>query len=199
MDPSVIAPIVIGLSGMIGLPFALWSRRKDGPQKAEDLCRHLVAIGVEASMHPKDPNEPEKRSLWQRTMGIIKVANQNIDSIEVIGAVHQYGVNYSLDYLVSKSGTMAGAKKQKTRLKRKKSSLFKGKGIDLEWRGDDYLAQRLTFDYRLKNKILESIPKDSIEIIADPKQEYVRIKTPYSLPTPAAFEVINIIAGHVRY
>jgi len=83
----------------------------------------------------------------------------------------------------------------------KKSSLFKGKVIDIEWKGDDFLAQKLNFDYGLKDKLLQadlSALKGGISIYYEPKRDYARIRTNYFLPTPDLFEATDMIANHVK-
>ncbi|MDD4876299.1 MAG: hypothetical protein PHQ86_04110 [Dehalococcoidales bacterium] len=83
----------------------------------------------------------------------------------------------------------------------KKSSSIKGKIIDIEWKGDDYLSQELNLDYQLKDKLLLTDLKeigDHITIYPEPKHEYARIRTTYIMPSPGLFEAIDLIARHIR-
>ncbi len=204
MDWSNIFPILFALSLAIGLPIALWKLRKGGQKKVEELCQHLQGIGVKASALEKGTGEERKgrkRFLGQGAVGTVKLAGMNIDSIDVVGVASQYGVNYYLDFLVNRPSFMGGSKKKKTKMNTKKSSLFKGKVVDIEWKGDDFLAQKLNFDYGLKDKLLQadlSALKGGISIYYEPKREYARIRTTYFLPTPDLFEATDMIANHVK-
>ena len=201
MDWGSILTIVLGMLAAIGLPLALRSRGKGGQKKVQELWQHLQGIGVKASMFEKGTGQEklgQKRSWGQKSVGIIKLTDKNIDSISVVGVASQYGVNYYLDYLVRKSSIIGIEKKKKTRMITKKSSLIRGKVIDIEWRGDNTLAQKLNFDYRLKDKLLQAAPKGSIEVFPEPKYEYARIRTTYFLPTPDLLEDMDIIAEHLK-
>ncbi|MGB2799959.1 MAG: hypothetical protein WBC55_01995 [Dehalococcoidia bacterium] len=204
MDWSNIFPILFALLLAVGLPLAFRSLKKGGQNKVDELYQHLQGIGVKASVLEKDASQKKtkrKRSWGQRLVGTIKLTDYNIDSIDVVGVASQYGVNYYLDFLVNRPSFMGGSKKKKTKMNTKKSSLFKGKVIDIEWKGDDFLAQRLNFDYGLKDKLLQadlSALKGGISIYYEPKREYARIRTNYFLPTPDLFEATDMIANHVK-
>lgn len=204
MDWSNIFPILFALLLAVGLPLAFRSLKKGGQKKVEELCQHLQGIGVKASALQKDISQEkmkQKRSWGQKLLGSIKLTDYNIDSINVIGVASQYGVNYYLDFLVNRPSYMGGSKKKKTKMSTKKSSLFKGKVVDIEWKGDDFLAQKLNFDYGLKAKLLQadlSTLKGGISIYPEPKHEYARVRTNYFLPTPDLFGAIDIIANHVK-
>ena len=118
-----------------------------------------------------------------------------------MGVATQYGVHYYLDFLVGSVSLTGRENKRKTRMTRKRSSAFWGKVTDIEWRGDDFLARKLNFDYRLKDKLLQAdlnALKGSIEIFPEPKYEYTRIRTAYFLPTPDLFEAVDIVAKHIK-
>ena len=204
MDWSNILPILFALLLAVGLPLAFRSLKKGGQNKVDELYQHLQGIGVKASVLEKDASQKKtkrKRSWGQRLVGTIKLTDYNIDSINVIGVASQYGVNYYLDFLVNRPSFMGGSKKKKTKMSTKKSSLFKGKVVDIEWKGDDFLAQKLNFDYGLKDKLLQadlSALEGGISIYYEPKHEYARIRTAYFLLPPDLFEGIDIIADHVR-
>lgn len=204
MDWSNILPILFALLLAVGLPLAFRSLKKGGQNKVDELYQHLQGIGVKASVLEKDASQKKtkrKRFLGQGAVGTIKLTDYNIDSINVIGVASQYGANYYLDFLVNRPSFMGGSKKKKTKMSTKKSSLFKGKVVDIEWKGDDFLAQKLNFDYGLKDKLLQadlSALKGGISIYYEPKHEYARIRTAYFLLPPDLFEGIDIIADHVR-
>ena len=204
MDWSNIFPILFAILLAVGLPLAFRSLKKGGQNKVDELYQHLQGIGVKASVLEKDASQEKtkrKRSWGQRLVGTIKLTDYKIDSIDVIGVASQYGVNYYLDFLVNRPSFMGGSKKKKTKMSTKKSSLFKGKVVDIEWKGDDFLAQKLNFDYGLKDKLLQSdlsALKGGISIYYEPKRDYARIRTNYFLPTPDLFEATDIIANHVK-
>jgi len=204
VDWGSILTIVLGILAAIGLPLALRSRGKGGQKKVQELWQHLQGIGVKASMFEKGTGQEklgQKRSWGQKSVGIIKLTDKNVDSISVVGVASQYGVNYSLDYLVRKSSIIGIEKKKKTRMITKKSSLLRGEVIDIEWRGDNALAQKLNFDSRLKDKLLQADPsafKGSVWIFPEPGYEYSRIRTAYFLPMPDLFDSIDIIATHIQ-
>jgi len=204
MDWSNALTIIIGVLVVIGLPLALRKRKKVGPQRREELCQHLQKIGVRAYIAQiRDDREKigQRRSSGEKSMGIIELKNRNIAFINVIGVASQYGTHYFIDYLVRNPNMTEKRKLKKTRLVRRKSALLWGKVVGIEWKGDESLAESLNFDYGLENKLLHSELKDSgggIWIFPEPKHEYVRIRTAYSLPSPEAFETIGIIARYVK-
>jgi len=204
VDWSNIFPILFALLLAVGLPLAFRSLKKGGQNKVDELYQHLQGIGVKASVLEKDASQKKtkrKRSWGQRLVGTIKLTDYNMDSINVIGVASQYGVNYYQDFLVNRPSFMGGSKKKKTKMSTKKSSLFRGKVIDIRWKGDDFLAQKLNFDYGLKDKLLQadlSALKGGISIYYEPKHEYARIRTAYFLLPPDLFEGIDIIADHVK-
>jgi len=168
----------------------------------EELCLHLQGIGVKASVEGTvEEKQGQKRSWGQRLAGTIKLVDRNVDSIDIVGASSQYGTNYHLDYLVKRSNSMGREKKRKIKLARKKKPALWGKVVDVEWKGSDSLAQRLNLDYQLKDKLLQATSaagSGGISIHDEPKRDCARIRTGYFLPSPGFFEVVDIIARHVR-
>ena len=138
---------------------------------------------------------------FTKPVGTIKLKDKNIESIKVMGAATQYGVNYSLDFMV-KSSSLTGRKDTKrTSMVRRKGAAIGGKAIEVEWKGDDSLAQKLNFDYRLKDRLAQADLKplkNSISIHPEPQQGYTRIRTNYFLPEPDVFEIINAVAKHTK-
>jgi len=161
-------------------------------------------MGVKASTLEKGSNQEkigQKRSRSERSTGVIELKDRNIDFINIISIASQYGTRYFIDYLVKTPNVMGKRSLKKTRLIRKKSSPLWGKVVAIDWRGDESLSQSLNFDYSLEDKLLQSNLKDlrgSIWIFPEPKHGYVRIRTAYTLPSPEAFEAINVIAKHTK-
>ena len=204
MDWSSILSIIMAILVAIVLPLALRRRKKTEPRTREELYQHLREMGVEASLAERDDNREKiglGRASGQKSDGIIKVEDKNIDSINVISISSQYGTNYFIDYLVRSPNIMAERISKKTRLSKKKSPPLWGKVVAIEWKGDESLAQSLNFDYTLEDKLLRSAPKDfrgSIWIFPEPKHGYVRIRIDYALPSSDMFHAIGLIARHVK-
>jgi len=204
MDWSSILTVIMAILVAIGLPLALRRRKKAGPQKKEELCQHLREMGIKAFLIEKGDNKEKigvSRSSGQRSEGIIELGDGNIDFINVLSTTSQYGVHYFIDYLVRDPNITGERKLKKTSLLRKKSPPLWGKVVAIEWKGDKSLAQSLNFDYSLEDMLLRSALSDfkgSVWIFPEPKHEYARIRTYYSLPSLEAFGAINMIAKHVR-
>ena len=198
---NILTGLIALLVLSIGLPLALRKRRKVGPQNVEQFLHHLQEIGVEAFLAERGVAEEKvgtSRGWGQRSEGVIKIERRNIDYINVISIASQYGVSYSLDYLVKNPSWLGRKKRKKVRMVRRKSSGIRGRVVDIEWKGDDYLSQELNFDYRLKDKLLQAELKGNIKIFPEPKYEYARVRTVYLLPSLDLFEAIDIIAGHIK-
>ena len=76
-----------------------------------------------------------------------------------------------------------------------------GKVVDIEWSGDTVLAQKLNYDYDLKDKLTQidfKKLKTGIIIYPDPKFEYTRIRTSYLLPDQQLLDVIDGIARNIK-
>jgi len=201
---NVITGVLAALLVAIGLPLALRKRKKEGSQKVEQLHNHLQEIGVKASLVEGGVGGEKVgvgHSWGQRSEGVIKIEASNIDYINVTSVASQYGVNYSLDYLVRSPGWSGRKKRKKTRMVRKNNSGIRGKVIDIEWKGDDYLSRELNWDYQLKDKLLQAELgkfKSGIWIFPEPKYEYAKVRTSYFLPSLDLFDAIDIITKHIK-
>jgi hypothetical protein len=204
MDLNNSFPIILGLSTIIGLGLAVGSLRRSGTQKAVELYQHLLEIGTKASMLEEGSNQLEvgrKHSWAQKSVGTIKLNDRNIDAISVVGMATQYGVKYSIEYLVRISSFIGGMKGGQTKMVRKRTGAFWDKLVDIEWQGDKSLAPRLNLDSRLKEKSLSTDPgilKGGIRIYPEPKYGYARIRTSYALPAAEFLKTVSIIASHIR-
>jgi len=201
---NILSGLIAALVLTIGLPLALRKRKKSGPQNVEQLLHHLQEIGVKASLAEKGVDEEKvgaSRSFMRRSESVIKIEGRNIDYINVSSVASQYGVNYFLDYLVRSPSQLRQKRQKKTRMVRKKSPAIWGRVVDIEWKGDVYLSQQLNLDYRLKDILLQTEPKElksNIVIFPEPKYEYARVRTAYLLPSSDLFEAIDIIAKYIK-
>lgn len=203
MEWGTIATIVLALLFAVGFPLALRSRSRGGPQKLEELRQHLEGMGVTTS--PLDEGSAKskagkRRGRGEASPGAIRLSRWNIDSIRVVGVASQYGVNYFLDYLVNNPSLAFMEKKKKTSMAVKKDARIRGKVVNIEWRGDPSLAQRLNLDHRLRERLLQvdlASLKGGINVLPEQKHGHVRIRTSYHLPSPQLLNAIDIIAQHV--
>jgi len=201
---NILTGIITFLVLAIGLPLALRKRKKSGPQTIEQFLQHLQEIGIKASLAEKGIDEEKVgvgRSFMQRSEGVIKIEKRHIAYINVSSVASQYGVNYSLDYLIRSSSQSGRKKWKKIRMVRKKSPAIRGRVADIEWKGDDYLSQQLNLDYQLKDILLQTDfkkLKSKIEVFPEPKYGYARVRTSYFLPSLDLFEAIDIIARYIK-
>jgi len=201
---SNLGGIIAALAAIVGLSLALRKRNKSSSENVGQFFHHLQEMGVKASLLEKGGEEEKvgvRRSWGQRAEGVIKIEGRNIDYINVISVSSQYGVNYFLDFLVSNPGWQGNRKSKKTRMVKRKVSGMRGKLVNIEWKGDDYLSRELNYDYRLQDRLLQAELdklKSSIWILPEPKYEYTRVRTNYLLPSSDLLEAVDIIAGHIK-
>jgi len=201
---NIIGSILMALAFAVGIPLALKKRKQDAPRKIEELMGHLHGMGVEASLlgsttDQKKEGVPQIRG--QKSEGLIDIREKNIDCISIISVASQYGVNFYLDFLVKRPDWLGQRQRKKARMTTKKNSVIRGKIVDIEWKGDDYLSQTLNYDYQLKDRLLLVEPaelKGSIQIYPEAKYVYSRIRTAYLLPSVDLFAAIDMIAKHIK-
>jgi hypothetical protein len=204
MDIGNIIPIIIAIVTAILFPLFLSKRKKEGHKKHEEFRRHLIGIGVRFTELDKESEQAKlgkKISRAQKAEGVVALEERNIDFIIVISVASQYGVNYFIEYLVKSTFSLREEAAKKTKMVKKKSSIFGSKVVDIIWKGDQYLAQKLNLDYELKHRILQadlSKFKGSILIIPERKHGYTRIKTDYNLPSPDMFYAIDSVAKYLK-
>ncbi len=204
-DWSWIFSTFIPLLTFIILSLVIKKLKKTTAPKIDDLCQHLQGIKIKASIAEKESDTAKiglgGRFSTQKSEGLIELNNTNASLINVVADSNQYGTNYYLDYLVKNPNLLWSHSPRKTRLVRKKSSILRGKTVDIEWKGDSTLIQVLNSDYRIKDKLFqggfESI-KGNIWIYSETKHGYFRIRSSYFLPPRQVFEAIDIISKHLK-
>jgi hypothetical protein len=201
---SIIGAVIAVLIAIVLPLIARRKKKEEATNKIEGLYRRLRALGVEVFPVEKG-DEREKiglaRASGQKSEGLIDLEDRNIDSINVVGITSQYGTRYFIDYLVKGANIMGERVLKKTRLTRKKSRPLWGKVVDIDWKGDDALAQSLNLDYSLEDKLLKADAnafKGNIWIFPEPKHGYARIRTDYVLPSAVIFEALSSIARHIK-
>ncbi|HEY48941.1 MAG TPA: hypothetical protein G4O13_02730 [Dehalococcoidia bacterium] len=204
VDIGELIPIILAILTAVALPIALSLRKKGGRKKAEELHQHLLGIGLKVSPIEKESEEEiglPKHSWGDKSEGAISVEGRKIDYIRIIGVSSQYGTNYYIEYLLKTPGIAGREDMKKTSMVKKKSPPLWGKAVDIEWKGNPSLSQRLNFDYQLKYRLLNAYPKPlkgGISIHPEPRYGYTRIRTSYQLPSPDLFEAMDTIAKHVK-
>jgi len=187
------------------LPIILKKLEKSTTPDINEFYQHLQSIGIKSFISDAN-NDKCKIGLGgrfssQKSEGFIDIKNRNIDSCNMVSVSNQYGKDYYVDYLVKNSIITENSIPKKTKLVRKKNSLWGGITIDFEWKGDTILAETLNSDYCIKERLLqgefESI-KGNIWIYPEPKYGYFRIRNSYFLPPQQIFEAIDTIAKHLK-
>ncbi len=204
MDLENIIPIIVAFVTAFLLPFFLSKRKKEGHKKFDEFRRHLLGIGIRFAEMDKESEQAKlgkKITKAQKVEGVVALEERNIDFIIVASVASQYGVNYFIEYLVKSTFSLREEAVKRTRMMRKKSSIFGGKVADIAWKGDQYLAQKLNLDYELKHRLLQadlSKFKGSILIIPESKHGYTRIKTDFNLPSSDMFYAIDSVAKYIK-
>ncbi|UCC41290.1 MAG: hypothetical protein JSV96_07670 [Candidatus Aminicenantes bacterium] len=201
--PKIATTILAFLTAFL-LPFFLSKRKKQAPKKIQEFSEHLLGMGVKFDELDKK-NEPEKLgiklSMGQKPEGLFALKDRNIDLILVFSVSSQYGVNYFIEYLVKSNFDLRKEPLRKTKMEKKKNSIFGKEVVDIVWKGDRYLSQRLNMDYEIKHKLMQAFSnkfKGGIVITPDPKHGYTRIKTNYSQVPHEVFGAIDSIARYIK-
>lgn len=204
MDKDIIFPLIMAISVGVGILITFIAAKKGSSQKAQEFYLHLQSIGIKATLLEKENNEVRvfgKRSWGEKADTVLTIKEKNMDAIVIVSVSSQYGTNYHIEYIVRKIGGVIREGVKKTSMQTKKSPPLFGKAIDIRWKGDANLSQRLNLDYSMKYKLLNegfSSLKGGIVIIPESKRGYIRIKTGYERPSPSLFDVINSIAYYIK-
>jgi len=204
MDSSSITTTILGLAAVIGVAVSVVALKRSGHRKAKELAEHLQGLKIPVQLLDENSIAGRtglKANWWSRSIGVVKVTGRVVEFINITGVATQYGVQYYLDYLVRQSNLTGRDKIRKTRMKKKRNSMLIGKVVDIEWGGDTVLAQKLNYDYELKDKLTKidyKKLKTGIVIYPDPKYEYARIRTSYLLPDHQILDAIDGIARNIK-
>jgi hypothetical protein len=200
-----IVTIVIMLGGIVGFILSYFGLKKAGRKKVKELRDHLDTIGVKSwtdDFAYDREKDGKKRSGGYKYLGKILLSGKEIDSIVVTGVASQYGINYYLDFMVSRT-SLSNGDKSKVKLARRKirEHFSREKTQNIIWKGDTVLAKKLDADTRLKEKLLRNDLKPvryTIEIVPEQQGSHDRIRTAYFLPSIDILEVLNIVAKHMK-
>ena len=204
MDWAAVVVAIIGILVAMVIPMALAARKRGAAGKLTDFHQHLQHIGIRASIVEEEASREgsaPRRAWGERAEGVIRIEGKNVDSVTIIGVSTRHGVTYYLDYLARQPAPSAAEARKKTSMVKKRSPPLWGKAVDIRWKGDPGLAQRLNLDYQLKYRLLHPGPdplKGGISIRPEPKHGYTAIRTDYQLPSRDVFEAIDAIAKHVK-
>ncbi len=172
----------------------------------ERLCQHLRTIGLDASVESKEHKKLRSGSI---IMGSIRLANRNVDLVELEwlreewqgeyggGYIDSYRCNYIVEANVQNPLEGEIIKAEGVPIKR---GFLNRKTIDFTWKGRD-LAQILNRDVELREKLVS--PRH-MEVMPYPKVIRIRRvwsqrfnQPEYAFPTGKAFENYDKIAQHV--
>ncbi len=204
MEWSKVLPAVVAVLAAFLLPLVFSKRSKESGKKISSHSQNLHRLGIEFEKIEKGDGSIEfiKKLSWgQKAEDIFKIKNKNIDFIFLISETSQYGVNYSLDYIIRNTFNVRDEPIRNTRMKLIKDSLIGGKTVDVLWKGDAYLSQKLNMDYALKDKLKNTGLRElklSLKIIPEKKHGYTRIKTNFVSPSQDLLFFIDSIAGHIK-
>jgi len=204
MEWSKVLPAVIAFLAAFLLPLIFSKRSKEGEKKKNSTSQNLLSLGIDFERIEKRDERIEfvKKLSWgQKAEGIFKIENRNIDYIFLISESNQYGANYSLDYIVQNAFNVREEPVRNTRMKLIKDSLMGRKAVDVLWKGDTYLSQKLNMDHALKDKLKNTGLKGlklKLRIIPEKKHGYTRIKTNFISPSQDLISFIDSIAGHIK-
>jgi hypothetical protein len=205
LSSGSIATIVIMIGGIVGFILSYFGLKKAGRKKVKELRDYLDTIGVKSwtdDFAYDGEKDGKKRSGGYKYLGKILLSGKEIDSIVVTGVASQYGINYYLDFMVSRT-SLSNGDKSKVKLARRKirGHFSREKTQDIIWKGDTLLTQKLDADTRLKEKLLRTDLKPvryTIEIVPEQQDSHNRIRTVYFLPSTDILDVLNIIAKHMK-
>ena len=184
---------------VIGLALPFIKLKKGSSKDVGLLLDHLQNMGIYASLLEVDKKaggRGARRASMERCQGAIKIGGRNIDLINVVSKATPFGERLFVDYSVRTGLWLGKTSRKKTGLVRKGALGVLGGGGDIEWKGDEWLCQELNYDPRLKDKLGQAEMEGSISIL--PGGEYAKVRVAYQLPSAGLFEVIDIIAGHIR-
>ena len=204
MDIAKIIPTILALLTAFLLPFFLSKRKKAAPKKIQEFNQHLLGMGIKFEELDKKSGPKEigiKLSLGHKSEALLALKDRNIDFILVTSVASQYGVNYYIEYLMKSDFSLRREPPKTTKMGKKKGSLFGSEVVDIVWKGENYLSQRLNMDYEIKHQLMQAVSKKfkgGIVIEPDTKHGFTRIKTNYSLPSHEIFGAIDSIARYVK-
>jgi len=204
VDIGEIIPLILMIVTAVALPIGLSLSRRRRKGKIEDLHQHLLGTGLKASLLDEEAAQQialPKPSWGEKTQGIIALEDRKTEHVRLTSASSQYGTNYYIEYLLKTPSLTGRDNTKKTSMVKKKSPPLWGRTVDIDWKGDPSLSQRLNLDYQLKYRLVNLYPeplKGGISIHPEPKYGYTKIRTNYQLPSPDLFAAIDTIAKHVK-
>jgi len=176
---------------------------------AEALCKHLGGMGLNATVESKVYPFP----LGGGIIGSVRVANRNIDLVEMEWAKKAFGEYgegtidvYRCNFVVQ--AKVDGLEDKLRAYTEPVTSFFRV--VDFEWKGKE-LAQVLNNDTDIRKTWYMLIVKHrghskdrpAVEIEPNRKDQCIRISPRFyptvvsAFPTPEAFEVFDRIAQHI--
>ncbi len=184
----------------------VWTKKQTSKRLVE-LANHLNEFGVRTVLLTKNDEQPriENRDFWRytsRSKDILEIKGKGINYIFVDCLMGKNVTYYYLNYVVQSTIWLDSRPIKGARLVKKRRFLFVGKVLDIEWRGDESLANILNSDYILKAKLIGSrhINRLTCNIVIYPKPSYgyYKIRIRYFLPEADFFEALDAVGRHLR-
>jgi len=221
----VIAAVSAIIAGLL-IWFIVHQKKSLVPKIINNVCSQLQQAGIEAHGVTKGSIYLEKLGHEQKIEGdLVGVCDIRDGDIAYIRYVIYTGYGRSdnyLEYLVGRNTPKKGISKQEgskfkqivtsiswgsdTSLSVRKTKPIFGRVVDISWEGDVALSQQLNSDYELKDTILQHYRSSKaskhilkIEIYNYSKNYgYAIIRTAHLEPTIEDFEIMKIIARHIK-
>ncbi len=191
--------VLLLLLAVFGLarPFMKLERRSS--QDVDRLLNYLQNMGIYVSLLEVDRRAARRGARGasgERCLGAIKVGGRNMEVISVVSKTTPFGDHLFTDYSVGIGLWLGKTGRRKTGLIRKGALGMLGRGVDIEWKGDELLSRELNYDPRLKDKLGKAEMEGNILVLPD--GEYAKVRLTYQLPSADLFGAVDIIAGHIK-
>jgi len=171
----------------------------------ERLYDHLSSLGLDIYL---EPDVAQSAKYWGQTVnliGVIGINSTNIDSVAIVKITRFLPMdggrreeNY-FDYIVRPQWA---ALWDGVKLVNKKKFILFGSIYDIDWKGNDDLADNLASDFELREMLLAESQDGplSIETFQDEDDLgfFTTIRTQPIYPTENLFQCLNSIAGYIH-
>ncbi len=184
-----------------------WTKNQ-ASERLLKLLHHLKNQGVNVSLLKKGDLQPriETRDILKytsRSEDIVEIKEKSINYVFADCITGKNTTIYYIDYVVISANQFTTNSYKTTKLVKKRSFPIFGKVLDLEWKGDQMLANSLNNDYSLKAKLIKSPEINKLTcnpvIYPRPDYEYYKIRIRYLLPTSDFFEALNSVGTHLKF
>jgi hypothetical protein len=199
-----------------GVLYLVLTKKKRATSLINDLHSQLMQAGIEASVTIDKNYYLEKigdavKKVDNHIEAVSDIQGKDFDYIFVHSTGHQTGSDDYWQYIVI--GSLPEAERAKswfdtifyqkrTELRAKRNRWPWSKVFDIYWIGDTTLAHKLNSDIPLRERISQLLrsrkhPKE-VFIYCHQTYKFAVIRTPLYSPEAEDFEIMNIIARHIK-